>query len=450
MSIGPAIGAVAERLGLPLMPWQQLVADVGGEIDPETGLPAYREVVVTVPRQSGKTTLVLGWELQRALGWNGPQRIVYSAQSGSDARKKLVEDQFPILEPRRKALGIRRLFRAFGGEAIDFHNGSRLVLMAATADSGHGKTVDLAIKDELFADTDDRRDQALIPAMATRSAAQVLTASTMGTDESLPLNRAVERGRDAVMDGLTSGIAYFEWSADLEADPGDPATWWSCMPALGWTITEKVVAHARSMMSDGEFRRAFLNQQTRSEDRVIPAASWAAVCDERVAPKGQIVFAVDVNPERSAAAIVAAGGGTVELIEQRDGAGWVVERAKELDGRHGPARWVVDTRGPAGSLRADLEAAGLAVHGVSAQEMVEACAQFYDRVLERRVKVRRHPKLDEAVSAVTKRSVGDAWAWARKHTAADISPLVAATLALWGASLPAASSVYEERELVIL
>ena len=48
------------------MPWQQLVADVGTElVEDESGrlVPAWREVVVTVPRQSGKTTLVLGFDV---------------------------------------------------------------------------------------------------------------------------------------------------------------------------------------------------------------------------------------------------------------------------------------------------------------------------------------------------------------------------------------------------
>jgi hypothetical protein len=433
------------------MPWQQAVADVGGElIETAEGLliPAFREVIVTVPRQSGKTTLVLGWEIQRAHGWDTPQRIVYSAQSGNDARKKLIEDQVPILEPRRKTFGIRRILRGMGNEAIEFTNGSRIILLASTADSGHGKTIDLGVKDELFADFDDRRDQAMIPAMATRAAAQILTASTMGTDESFPLNRAVERGRQAVAAGVTSGIAYFEWSAGPDEDPDDPATWRRCMPALGWTQTEAVVVHARSIMTAGEFRRAFLNQQTKVEDRVIPGASWAAVCADDAAPEGQLVFALDVNPERNAGAIVAAADGVAELVEYRPSIGWMVGRAKELTERHG-ARWVVEAAGPAGSLIGDLERAGLMVHPVSPREMVEACGQFYDGVMDGKIRVRHHSKLDEAVAGAAKRTVGDAWAWTRKNATTDVCPLVALTLALWARD--DGDSVYEDdRGLLVL
>lgn len=446
------IGAIAAKLGQPLMPWQQLVADVGGEIDPDTGLPAYREVVFTVPRQSGKTTVILSWQIQRAHGWDGPQRIVYSAQTGNDARKKLIEDQVPLLQPRKKALGIQRILRGMGNEAVEFVNGSRIVLLASMADSGHGKTIDLAVRDELFADMDDRRDQAMIPAMATRPAAQILTASTMGTDESIPLNRAIERGRFAVDSGSRSGIAYFEWSAAPDEDPDDPATWRGCMPALGRTISEGVVRHARDTMSDGEFRRAFLNQLTKSDERVIPQGAWDAVCDEGAAPVGQLVFSVDVNPERSAAAIVAASVGPMpvaELVDHRASTGWIVERARELSGRHG-GTWVVDGAGPAGSLIPDLERAGLKVHPLSSRELIEACANLYDNVLGGQVQIRRNPKLDEAAAGAAKRTVGDAWAWTRKRAGADISPLVAATLALWGAARLQVESVYESRDLLVL
>ena len=41
------------------MPWQRHVADIAYELDEETGRLAYREVRLTVPRQSGKTTLML-------------------------------------------------------------------------------------------------------------------------------------------------------------------------------------------------------------------------------------------------------------------------------------------------------------------------------------------------------------------------------------------------------
>src|SRR6056297_3105674 len=84
-TFGHRLAKVADLLGQPLMPWQRFVADVACEFEPDTGLPAYREVFVTIPRQSGKTTLFLSWQLDRCLNWGRPQRSVFTAQTGKDA-----------------------------------------------------------------------------------------------------------------------------------------------------------------------------------------------------------------------------------------------------------------------------------------------------------------------------------------------------------------------------
>lgn len=419
------------------MPWQHLVADVGGEIDPRTGLPAYHEVVVTVPRQSGKTTEVLAWEVQRALGWGRVQRIVYSAQTGLDARKKLIEDQVPILEPRKAKLGISRILTGMGQEAVVWRNGSRLVLMASTEDAGHGKTVHLGVKDELFADVDNRRDQALEPAMSTVADAQLLTASTMGTDDSVPLNQLVDRGRQAVHEDRRDGIAYFEWSADPDSDLEDEDEWWQFMPALGLTIPIGAIRRAKELLSPGDFRRAYGNLRTKADERLIPAPVWARVCDPNAQPEGELAFAVDVNDERSAAAIVAGAGRVLELVEHRDGMGWLLKRIAELKDTWGAAcPWLYDETGPVASLRPKLQKLRLNLKPVPARELVDACGSFYDDVADANFTVRTHPSLDAAVAGAQRRMVGDTWKWARKDGTVDISPLVAATLALWACGAP--------------
>lgn len=423
------------------MPWQRQVADVGGEYDAATGIPYYREVIVTVPRQSGKTTLVLGWEVQRAIGWSqrwGPQRIAYSAQTGNDARKKLIEDQVPIVVPQQKALGIKRILKGMGNEAVEFHNGSRIILLASSEDSGHGKTIDLGVKDELFADIDDRRDQALIPAMATRRAAQALTTSTMGTVESFALNAAVERGRESVARDQRSGIAYFEWSADPSADPDDPATWWSCMPALGFTITEQVVAHARATLSLPEFRRAFLNiPDSMRTDPVISAADWGGCLVENSRVRHPVALAFDVSPDRSTASIAVAGdpvdgrGVHVEVVDNRSGYDWTVPRIVGIVDRWKPSIVACDAASPAGALIAPLTAEGIEVRTVTAREHTQACGGFYDDVKTKSLRHIGQPELDAAIDGADRRLVSDAWLWSRRTSAVDITPVVAATLARW-------------------
>jgi hypothetical protein len=425
------------------MPWQQQIADVGLEFEMVDGIivPFYREVVVTVPRQNGKTTLTLGWEFQRAVGWRTPQAIAYTAQTGKDAREKLVNDQFPLLDPRMpprlsaKSL-VKRVTRGIGNESVEFKSGSRIFILYSGEESGHGKTLDLGVIDESFADVDDRREQAMVPAMNTRPSAQILNISTAGTDKSPFLRRKVDAGRAAVADDRRSGIAYFEWSAPEDAPYDDPATWWACMPALGYTITEEVIAHACQSLPEGEFRRAYLNQWTISEERVIPAALWDRVCRPTVRPDGRLVFAVDVNPERSATSVaVADAEGRVELLEHAPGVAWavpyLVERAKKWEGDV-----VVDQYGPAGNLIDELEDAEIDVHRYDTPMMSRACADLYDAVADDRIKIRRHKALDLAAAAARRRQTGDTWTWGRRGPTEDISPLIAVTLAYDKAAEP--------------
>jgi hypothetical protein len=436
-TLGPAVAAIADMLGQPLMPWQRQVADVGLEML-EDGRPAYRSVTFTVPRQSGKTTVILCWEIQRVLGWakmlGQPQRVLYSAQTGKDAREKLLDDQVPLLDPNKRLLGVNRVIRTNGSEAIVFNNGSRIGTLASGADSGHGKTLDLGVEDELFADMDFRRDQAMNPAMATRPHAQKLIASTMGTIDSIALNAAVEAGRAAVTADRGRGTAYFEWSAAPEDDPASHETWWRCMPALGRTISIEVVEDAYQEMlansSIEEFKRAYLNIPTAVEDRVIPAGAWMSVCSPTVeAVPG--VFAIDCNPERTSAGIVIAGDGpTIEVVDYRPGVNWVVDRCEELYNKY-EAPFAIDKTGPAGVFAEELERRRVPIVEIDARQMQHAAARFFDVVVEREVEVRSNPDLDAAVAAGAKRPVGDAWAWTRKNSRVDISLLVAGSAALW-------------------
>src|ERR1700733_136749 len=80
---GPFWGRVATALGRPYMPWQQQVADVAGETFKD-GRLCYNEIVITVPRQSGKTTLVLSVVVGRAEAgpsFGGRQKMLYAAQT---------------------------------------------------------------------------------------------------------------------------------------------------------------------------------------------------------------------------------------------------------------------------------------------------------------------------------------------------------------------------------
>jgi len=71
------------------------VLDVALELD-DAGRLIYRDVTLSIPRQQGKSTLLLVLWVTRCLLWPD-QRVVYTAQSGLDARKKWAGDWLPLL-----------------------------------------------------------------------------------------------------------------------------------------------------------------------------------------------------------------------------------------------------------------------------------------------------------------------------------------------------------------
>lgn len=431
---------MAAQLGMPLMPWQRLVADVALEVNPETGRLAYREIGLTVPRQSGKSSLIMALAVHRALGFGGRQVITYGAQTRMDARKKW-EDDFVTqiqLSPLKRVATVRK---NNGNEALMFKNHSRWGITSNTEKAGHGTTIDLAFLDEAFSQVDSRMEQAFKPAMITRPQPQFWVVSTAGTPDSVYLRAKVDAGRAHVEAGRTTGVAYFEWSAPDDADPADIATWRACMPALGHTITEDATAADFASMKLVEFQRAYLNQwpDRHVVDPVIPEAVWRALADTEQPLSGPLVMAVDANPERSAAAIAVAGRrpdglGQIELVpNDRAGTSWVVPRVLELNAKHRPAAWILDPASAAGAWLPALQEAGIELVLVSGRELAQACGAFYEDAVERQAfRHRDDPRLNGALAGARRRKLSDAWAWDRRDSSTDISPLVAATLAWHG------------------
>lgn len=451
VTLGERAALLAERLGIELMPWQRLVLEVGLELEwsdrHELWLPAYPEVTVTVPRQSGKTTAVVVKKATRVLAWPNRRRqsLAYGAQTRQDAREKWEEHVELLRATLLRALFTVRLSN--GSEKMRWRGGHTwAVLGGRRSISGHGKTLDDVDLDEFFAQRDFAIEQAIRPTMLTRLDSQLWRWSTMGDESAVPLNTVVAIGRARVEAGMNRGIAYFEWSAADGADPADPATWWSCMPALGYTQTEDKVRLEFEALADrpGEFERAYLNRRTVVTETVIPLTAWAEAVDVRATHGGRVFLATDVAQDRTHAAIAAAsidaaGRAFVEITDYRPGTRWIVPRLVELEAKWRPDAIVIDGGGPARSKLADLLDAlpdPNVVRVIGAQEVAAAAGEFLEAVLGGHLAHLDQPELNMAVAGAAKRTLLDTWAWARRSSAVDIAPLVAATHAHWAARTP--------------
>lgn len=445
---------IAVALGQPFMPWQREVADVGCEVDPVSGLPAYREIVVTVPRQSGKTTLFLSWQIHRtqAPRWAQPQRSVFTAQSGKDARDKWLDELYPLIKKSRLHRLVAQMTRGMGNEYIRWRNQSLIRLLSTSSSSGHSKTLHQAVLDEIWHDTDDRREQGLRPAMVTIPDAQLLVCSTAGTASSVVLNRKIRIGRESVARDADRGVAYFEYSAPDGWDPEDEGSYFGFMPALcpdppcrcgegdgGWrhTITLDVIRSERLSMESPEYARAYGNISTPAlVEQPIDPVAWAALTvgqPEPVPPSP--VFFLDAAPNVTSASIgVAAmhdGKPYLELDGYRGGAEWLVGRAADLRGRYPWARFAVLGTGAAGVLLPALKDRGVEPDLFTNQDMGRACGHLQKLVSDKAVAHSGDSLFAQALSVAIKRDIGDdLWTWSRRKSG-DISPLVAVTGAAW-------------------
>ena len=476
-SFGGELASIAAKLGQPFMPWQRDAADVGCEIDPESGLPAYREVIITVPRQHGKTTLYLTWQLNRCLSprWAQPQRSAFTAQSGKDARDKWLDEIFPLLRRSRAfrpgAGLVGRIYEGMGNEYIRFANGSVLRLLSTSTSSGHSKTLHQAVLDEIWHDADGRREQGLRPAMLTVADAQLLVCSTAGTDASVVYDRKIELGRAAVAEDSGRGIAYVEYSAPDGWDPMDDASYSGFMPALcpdppcrcgggKWrhTVTLDAIRSERVSLDQAEFARAYGNIPDRSGTGAGRAdfGRWAACADPRSQISGPVALAFAVAPDESpwpgATSIAVAGRrgdglGHGELTEPvRAGTAGLVNRLVELADRHDACVLVMNGNGAAGSFQKELIERGFAVTAPGKDpppgkrrlqvtgpgEYAQACGALMADVANDRWRHLGQEPLDDAVKGARTRTLADAWAWSWRGAKACNVPLEAVTLARHG------------------
>jgi hypothetical protein len=169
---------------------------------------------------------------------------------------------------------------------------------------------------------------------------------------------------------------------------------------------------------------------------VVDPAAWAELADLTTASSAH-ALAGDVSADRGHAALAQAeldsrGRVLVEVVDYRGGTGWVVAAVRAWLAAH-PGGTVTCDALAAGTLADRLELAGITCTRTGPAQMARACADLLDGINNGLLGHRAQELLDAALACAGRRSLGDGWAWSRKATAVDISPLVAATLAAWSA-----------------
>lgn len=430
-SEGREIARLARALGKPLMPWQRTVVQ-GATEKTEHGLYKYSRVLITVPRQSGKTTLVGPVQLHRIMT-RPNAKAFFSAQTGKDADKRMRDlIQLTMGSP------LAALFKpryAAGSMGVSLANGSRLSTFAGP-ENIHGETPILVTLDEIWAHDQAKGIDyagAIGPAQSTLEGfSQWWNISTRGTENSGMLNEMIEQGMAGV-----PGLFFADWSAPDGADYYDPKVWWIFHPALGNTITEAHMAKQANDMPRGEFIRAYANRQAElAGDPLIAPEDWEAMHNEAMPVPSRRDLTITYETHGGHSAVMATWRGDGEeprtrVLHAAPGDAWVVPFVLRLNEQWKPAAIGADDGGETRRITDELRRAGLEVQTTGAGEFATACVALLALMRERRLEHDGSKTLARAVANVVLQSMGDSQRFSRKNSLGPVCALIAAAVGLW-------------------
>ncbi|OFT48013.1 hypothetical protein HMPREF3157_02140 [Dermabacter sp. HMSC06F07] len=452
-SEGAEIARVARLLGLELMPWQRLVADIGTEyrLDQDGDrVYKYKTVFVSVPRQSGKSTLMQPVRLHRILTRPGIDAFS-TAQTGKAARERIMKMiervETSPLAPLCKSL------RSNGAEGLQVYaNRSRLTRFSPVNGALHGETPHFVDFDEVWKYSEQLGDALLggaSPGMITLgNRAQIWMISTKGTALSTFMNRYVEAGEK----GDDPSLAYFAWQLPEGLDPDDRESWWQFHPALGNTISEDDLATEMyaAGVSESERIRAYMNLITVVTDSIIPLEVWEDLArdPETIPELSECGIGIEVAPGNACAAVVAAwidtdGSPVVRVLHQAPGTAWLEPYLMHLRDYYGVNEIAADDGGPVRRITDDIHPLtsdtdrepALTVQRLSMQERSTADLDLLAAARdERRLKHDGSKVLQAAIASAQLRTRNGIELIDRDKSLGPVPALIAASAALWHAT----------------
>lgn len=417
------------------------------------------EVGIVVPRQNGKNAILTARELAGIVLF-GEDLIIHSAHRADATLEQFrkIEQLADEFDELRRL--VKRVSRVNGHEHIELKGNRRINFVSRARNPGRGFAGACVVLDEAF-NLDPSAIGAMVPTLSTRSTigagVQVWYTSSAPHDDSIVLHGVRTRGRSGKD---ADRLFYAEWGNDADVRIDDLDAVYAANPGAGIRISEDYLLAERELMSavPGEYVRERLGvaEELASDagESPIPLVAWEQVtCPESVAAdEVPRVFAMDSSQDRRWSSVAVAtfnaeGAPHVEVVEHCSGVAWLRDRLVGLLA-HGPVTVQVDSRSPARSVVAGLEADGVSVEVVAEAQVAARCGALVDAVRDRAFAYRPvvdagaerdgdpHMAVVAALASARQRKVGDGWAWSRRDSASDITPLVAMTLAF--GALPAA------------
>lgn len=440
---GEDAATLAKSYGLDPDPWQRMILnDWLGRIGDD--MYAADTCGVSVPRQNGKNGVLEGRELY-GISVEG-EKILHTAHEVKTARKAFLrlvsffenEREYPELVEL-----VKDIRKANGQEAIILNNGGSIEFSARSRGAARGFTVDVVVCDEAQELTDEQLE-ALLPTSSAGplgNSQLILLGTPPGPGSA---GTVFKRTRHNALSGGSEGICWHEWSVDSIGDVKDESRWEETNPALGIRLQRKSIEKELATMSADGFARERLGWwQEGSVDAIFSRGEWEALATDSPPADGKTAYGIKFSVDGSSVALAVAlisdeETPYVEVIEHRSmssGSAWLadfVEHAWKT-----ATAVVIDGKAGAQNLIDELRRRGVGKRVIvapSAADVITAASGFISDVHEEKVAHYNQPALNDSVLNAQRRAIGTAGGFAFKgYNGADMSPLEACSLALWGA-----------------
>ena len=432
----PAIRDTCLRLGWTFDGWQdgcgRLITSKRSD-----GLYAADLCVISVPRQVGKTYLFAAMSFAMCL-LNPGLTVIWTAHRVKTA-KETFNSMAGLANQEAVRPHIAQVVRGRGDEALTFVNGSRILFGAREAGFGRGfANVGVLVFDEAQILTESAMEDMVA---SQNVAANPLTILTGTPPRPRDPGEVFTMARQEALAGESSETLYIELSADRDADLLDRAQWRRANPSFPHRTSERAMLRMKKNLSEDSFRREALGvwDEISVHKPLVSPQKWREMAD--VGPSDDVrpdALGVDMSHGRSISVGACWIDGDHAHIEQvwagTDPTAcleWVVERA----GRRIPV--VIDAASPAASLVPELKNRKCLVSTTSAANMAQACGLLENRISTDTLTHGAQKPVTDAILGARRRPIRDAGGWAldRSDPTSSIYPIVAATLALFGATV---------------
>ncbi len=428
----------AERvLGLVLRPWQRWLLIHACELLPD-GRPRFRQVLVEVGRQNGKTfvpvVLAAYWLfVERVPLVLGTSTTLDYAREPLDKVIALVENT-PALRRRCSPTWVRRTnsqHRAWLRRRRGELAGPRYQIAAKGPRAGRSLTVHRLISDELREHRDYATWDASYNAMTDVLDGQVWALSNAGGALSVVLNDMCDLGIEGADE-----LGYFGWTSPAAADVRDVDALLQANPSVGYggITLETLLAEAEAALRVGGeklagFRTEKMCITVPTLAPAIDPGAWARCADPGTLDevRDRVALLIDCAPDGQHATLVAAavlpdGRVRVEPVEAWAGVGATDKARRALPGlvrRVKPRALGWMPGGPGAELAADMtRVPGWPPRGVDLVEVrgdaAAACMALRSLVIAGQIAHSNDPLVDAHIAGAEKLDRGDTWVFARR------------------------------------